>query len=173
MPFKSKAQMRWMFANENKGEVPKGTAEEWAKKTKNIKNLPEKVEKDKMEKESELRREIARGYFEKKSFIGIGTGIGGLLGALMANKGHGWEGAGLGALKGLGTDLGAQAGSYLTSVPGAIGGGVLGGVPGALIGGTLTGLPGLAVGGFMGYKATDALMKKLISEKLMKDTFGD
>jgi len=43
MPFKSKAQMKWMFAAQKRGEVPKGTAEEWAQHTPNIKKLPEKV----------------------------------------------------------------------------------------------------------------------------------
>ncbi len=37
MPFKSKAQQGYMFAT-----MPK-TAEKWAKKTKSIKALPEKV----------------------------------------------------------------------------------------------------------------------------------
>lgn len=43
MPFKSDAQRKWMFAAESRGEVPKGTAEQWAKHTKNIKSLPKKV----------------------------------------------------------------------------------------------------------------------------------
>lgn len=43
MPFKSKAQMRMMFAKEERGEVPKGTAKRWADETKNIDNLPEHV----------------------------------------------------------------------------------------------------------------------------------
>lgn len=41
MPFKSKAQQRFMFAAEDRGEVPEGTAERWAHHTKNIKKLPE------------------------------------------------------------------------------------------------------------------------------------
>jgi len=41
MPFKSKAQQRWMFAAEARGELPKGTADRWAKETKSIKSLPE------------------------------------------------------------------------------------------------------------------------------------
>lgn len=45
MPFKSKAQQKFMFAAESRGDVPKGTAEEWAHKTKNIKELPEHVKK--------------------------------------------------------------------------------------------------------------------------------
>jgi hypothetical protein len=43
MPFKSKAQQRFMFAAEDRGDVPKGTAKEWAHKTKSIKALPEHV----------------------------------------------------------------------------------------------------------------------------------
>lgn len=39
MPFKSKAQMKWMFANEPT------MAERWAKETKNIKKLPKKKKK--------------------------------------------------------------------------------------------------------------------------------
>ena len=42
MPFKSKAQQRFMFAAEDRGEVPKGTAKRWAHETPNIKRLPEK-----------------------------------------------------------------------------------------------------------------------------------
>ncbi len=45
MPFKSEAQRKWMFAAEDRGEVPKGTAKRWARHTKNIKDLPEHVKK--------------------------------------------------------------------------------------------------------------------------------
>ena len=45
MPFKSKAQQRFMFAAESRGDVPKGTAERWAKETPDIKSLPEKKRK--------------------------------------------------------------------------------------------------------------------------------
>jgi hypothetical protein len=45
MPFKSKAQQRLFFAKENRGELPKGTAMEWAHKTENIKALPEHTKK--------------------------------------------------------------------------------------------------------------------------------
>lgn len=45
MPFKSKAQQRFMFAAESRGDVPKGTAERWAKDTPDIKALPEKKRK--------------------------------------------------------------------------------------------------------------------------------
>ena len=43
MPFKSKAQEKLFFAKEERGELPKGKAEEWAHETKNIKALPEHV----------------------------------------------------------------------------------------------------------------------------------
>lgn len=45
MPYKSKSQMRAFFAKEERGELPKGTAERWAHHTKDIKALPEKVKK--------------------------------------------------------------------------------------------------------------------------------
>ena len=37
--------MRLFFAKEKDGELPKGTALEWAHETKNIKNLPDHVKK--------------------------------------------------------------------------------------------------------------------------------
>lgn len=43
MPFRSKAQQRYMFAAESRGDLPKGTAERWAGETKNIKELPDRV----------------------------------------------------------------------------------------------------------------------------------
>lgn len=46
MPFKSKAQQRWMFAAESRGELPKGTAKDWAHHTPNIKKLPERIGDD-------------------------------------------------------------------------------------------------------------------------------
>lgn len=45
MPFRSKAQQRFMFAAEARGEIPKGTARRWAHETPDIKNLPERVHK--------------------------------------------------------------------------------------------------------------------------------
>lgn len=44
MPFKSKAQAKWMFIN--KPEM----AKEWASKTKSLKKLPIKVKKKKSKK---------------------------------------------------------------------------------------------------------------------------
>lgn len=43
MPFRSKAQARWMFAAESRGELPKGMAKRWADHTRSIKKLPEKL----------------------------------------------------------------------------------------------------------------------------------
>ena len=45
MPYKSKSQVRAFFAKEERGELPKGTAKEWAHKTPDIKKLPEHVKK--------------------------------------------------------------------------------------------------------------------------------
>lgn len=43
MPLKSKAQMKYLFAAEERGEVPKGTAKEYVKATPKakLKTLPE------------------------------------------------------------------------------------------------------------------------------------
>jgi len=68
MPFRSKAQQRFMFAAEARGEVPKGTAKRWAKETPNIKNLPERAH----EKKSayELGFELAlRDFMEKDAAL--------------------------------------------------------------------------------------------------------
>lgn len=43
MPYKSKRQMRKFFAMEADGELPEGTARQWAHHTKDIKKLSEKV----------------------------------------------------------------------------------------------------------------------------------
>jgi hypothetical protein len=54
VPFKSKAQQRWMFAAEARGELPEGTAKEWAHETKNFKKLPERVKKTAGDKHPDL-----------------------------------------------------------------------------------------------------------------------
>lgn len=51
MPFKSKAQAKWMFANKPK------MAKEWAEETPNIKKLPRRLKKKKSSKDS--RREAS------------------------------------------------------------------------------------------------------------------
>jgi len=67
MPFKSKAQQRFMFAAESKGELPKGTAKEWAdateKKKGGIEALPEKV---KMKKSADEMAKIALTRWQKE-----------------------------------------------------------------------------------------------------------
>jgi len=45
MPFESKAQMRKFFAMEERGEIPKGTAQRWADETPSTKKLPERKKK--------------------------------------------------------------------------------------------------------------------------------
>lgn len=58
MPYSSKSQMRLFFAKEKRGELPKGTAKEWASETPNIKALPEKKKRK--------RTRITRKNFVKK-----------------------------------------------------------------------------------------------------------
>ena len=48
MPFKSKAQMRWMFANKP------GMAKEWAHETPSVKRLPQRVDRH------QVRREVLK-----------------------------------------------------------------------------------------------------------------
>lgn len=43
MPYKSKAQQRFMYAAEARGDVAKGTASRWSEETPNMKKLPERV----------------------------------------------------------------------------------------------------------------------------------
>lgn len=45
MPFKSKSQQRKFFSMEGRGEIAKGTAEDWMKETPNFKTLPKKIDK--------------------------------------------------------------------------------------------------------------------------------
>lgn len=47
MPLKSKAQLGKLFSMEKNGEIKKGMAEEFAKKTLSINKLPYKVKKKK------------------------------------------------------------------------------------------------------------------------------
>jgi len=53
MPFKSKAQQRWMYANEP------GMAKRWSDHTSDHKSLPEKAKKKKKKRESTENRIIA------------------------------------------------------------------------------------------------------------------
>lgn len=74
MPFKSKAQMKYMFAN-----MPE-TAREWAHKTKDIKQLPEKVKRHKKASvadkavEDAVAKQVGREFrlkINRPSFHGI------------------------------------------------------------------------------------------------------
>lgn len=65
MPFKSKAQQRFMFAAEARGEVPKGTAKTWAEHTPNIKKLPEKKKQSKTEKKAAFIRSFVASFYGK------------------------------------------------------------------------------------------------------------
>jgi hypothetical protein len=56
VPYKSKAQQRYMFAAEARGDVEPGTAKRWSKETKDIKDLPEKTKSAKKAAYNRLRR---------------------------------------------------------------------------------------------------------------------
>jgi len=44
VPYKSEKQRRKFFVMEERGEIKKGTAERWAKHTRNIKDLPARMQ---------------------------------------------------------------------------------------------------------------------------------
>jgi len=105
MPYKSKAQQRWMYAAEDRGEVDPGTADRWSDETPNIKSLPEKV---RQEKNGRAKAAQVLGL-EKEAVVGAalrtvapGAIIGGGTGALAAEEGNklrgALTGAGIGAL---------------------------------------------------------------------------
>jgi hypothetical protein len=50
MPFKSVSQRRFMYAAEERGDVPKGTAKKWEEHTPKGRKLPERVSKKETEK---------------------------------------------------------------------------------------------------------------------------
>jgi len=47
MPFKSRRQMRWMYAAASRGEIPKDMPHRWAEETPSIKKLPERKKQTK------------------------------------------------------------------------------------------------------------------------------
>lgn len=95
MPFKSKAQQRFMFAAEERGDVPKGTAKRWAKHTPNIKKLPEKVHKKEKSKHAEML-EMAYQMGVKEAMEKAGF-VESALGNLVRGSAHLWGPAVLGA----------------------------------------------------------------------------
>lgn len=93
MPFKSKAQQRFFFAAEERGNLPKGTARRWAKETSNMKSLPERINKEKKKASYNLlqmlilqnlpkqKKAACKTNLEKKAFdpisFGLGSGLAG------------------------------------------------------------------------------------------------
>lgn len=118
MPFKSKKQWRKFFAMENKGELPKGKAEEWAKETKTpYRRLPEKKKEACLKMAADLGRlhaMVEAGFDgELQKTAGILSGLGSVvapaaIGFSMAPEGREREGAAYGGLAGL---LGGAMGS--------------------------------------------------------------
>ena len=47
MPFRSQAQARKFRVLEKQGKLPKGTSDQWAKETPDIKKLPKRVKRRK------------------------------------------------------------------------------------------------------------------------------
>lgn len=121
MPFKSKSQQRFMFAAEERGDVPKGTARRWAHETPNIKRLPERKKKSKKEACARLAAELGRRHLLEKnaglldSLINVGGRTIGWWapaagGAILAGPGYREEGALAGLLAGR---LGLRAGRMM------------------------------------------------------------
>lgn len=133
MPFRSKAQQRFMFAAEDRGDLPQGMAEEWAKETPSIKRLPERVKNKGRTKKAALRTAFEVGFscalkevgLEKRAdFLGKTLSrtkhmwIPGAAGAVVAGPEHRTEGALLGLGGGaLARHYGLKALSKLTFSP--------------------------------------------------------
>ena len=54
MPYQSKSQMRKFYAMASRGEISKSKADEWSRKTPNIKGLPEKKKKSAKERYAQM-----------------------------------------------------------------------------------------------------------------------
>jgi len=168
MPFKSKAQQRWMFAAEERGEVPKGTAKRWADHTPNIKKLPEEK---KMRKSAE---QIAHAVLVK-----VATGSCATPGKKIKSKGKGQgkaRGKGKGPL-GIPRDMktaeqiahavlvkvAEEEGKAPITIGGRIGGSIIGAQLGAILaslasrGNTPMGIAGALLGAGGGYGVGTAI----------------
>jgi len=93
MPLKSKAQQRYMFAAESRGELPKGTALRWAHETQaagqDLKKLPNKVKKKKAKKAKKGMRKVASIIWETfKKEATVGTTTASAPATTMAGKRH-------------------------------------------------------------------------------------
>jgi len=120
MPFKSKRQQRFMFAAEDRGDMPKGTARRWAHETPNLKKLPEKAKEKKAF--AVIARELGQqAALEKRAGLAdwlISQGIKtapfwapAAAGAYLAGPGYRGEGALVGGLAGgLGRGIGKAMG---------------------------------------------------------------
>lgn len=98
MPFKSQAQRRFMFAAEDRSELPKGTAKRWADHTKSIKSLPEHVKQKKQKKEAHLKLAFLLGQKMAMEEAGVKTaGAESLIGNVLMRSAHLWGPAGAGA----------------------------------------------------------------------------
>lgn len=172
MPFKSQAQRRLFYHKEQTGELPKGTAERWAKHTPDIKHLPEHV-KHHAKKAYEEGVKAAVNSLTKSAMpenlqialqmlapAALGTGLGAGIGALTADDAG--RGATLGALTGGGIGLGLTGG--------ALGGGALGSLidrqigSGTVLGGRLGGAIGGTFGGIGGHALARRLTEKGAAE---------
>lgn len=118
MPFKSKAQQRFMFAAEARGDLPSGTAKRWAKHTKDISKLPER-KKESADKAPSRWEGAVRGSGGGLATAGLlgGTALGTLMAAKHLKRGNI-----------------AQAGKTIAGVGGAgwMGGALAGAAKGAL-----------------------------------------
>lgn len=127
MPFKSKAQQRFMFAAEDRGDISKGTASRWAKETPNMKKLPER------KKHADVFRKLAVEFGRLSALRDHGAektagvwsqlaryGAPGLAGSYLAGPGYRGEGflGGMVAGKMLGPGLAQWSGKQLGKVPG-------------------------------------------------------
>ena len=111
MPFKSEKQRRLFWAKVDRGEIAESKAREWERETKD-KNLPERITK----KEASAAAHEALTLGQRLSAAGrhglsagahgavgggvLGAGLGAGAGAISADPGDRWAGAGRGALRG-------------------------------------------------------------------------
>jgi len=96
MPFKSKAQQKKFFAMESQGEIPKGTADRWAKETPNIKNLPNKKRTKKANLKLAFEMGLSRAI--KESGLDKEAGLEKRIGDLLRGTSHLWAPAAAGGV---------------------------------------------------------------------------
>lgn len=105
MPFKSKAQQRYMYAAASRGEIPKKTVKEWSDAT-DFKHLPERKEMQSLKKEAEEWGALALAANEELlkeagwKGTALSAGLGAATGGAVGGYRNGWSGAAKGALAG-------------------------------------------------------------------------